>query len=106
MVRLSVSGSPSACATPNCTASRCARLSEAEVEQLGAHPRQHGVRGLQIAMHDVMTMGVLERVGDLDGAAEAVIRRDQPQMALHDRAPILRCELGEPCSTERDYKRE
>ena len=46
-------------------------LREAEVEQLRAVGGQHHVRGLQIAVNDSMTMGVVEGTGDLEAYVSA-----------------------------------
>ena len=49
---------------------RFPELREAEVEQLRAAGRQHDVGGLQIAVNDSMTMGVVEGTGHLRGVRQ------------------------------------
>src|SRR5438034_1686401 len=45
---------------------RAPELRQPEVEQLHAALRDHDVRRLQITMNDTVTMGLIERVRDLD----------------------------------------
>jgi hypothetical protein len=39
---------------------------EAEVEQLGAAPRDHHIRRLEVAMHEAGAMGGVQRVSNVD----------------------------------------
>src|SRR5262249_2399158 len=43
---------------------------QSEIEQLHARPREHDVRRLEIPVHDAVTMGVIERICDLDRIAQ------------------------------------
>ena len=51
---------------------------EAEVEHLGAGLREHHVRGLQIPVNDSLAMRGIQRVGNLDQAADRFSRAHRP----------------------------
>ena len=59
---------------------------ESEVEQLQTGLRDHHVRRFQIAMHDRLTMGLVERVGHLHGVANRLVGRQRSlQQAVRER---------------------
>ena len=56
---------------------RSGELRQPEVEQLGAARRQHDVARLEIAMGDALAVGLVERVGDLDGVRQRAVERQR-----------------------------
>ena len=63
------------------------QLRQPEVEQF--HPsrlRDHDVAGFQIPMHHTLPVGLVQRVGNLDGVFECLIER-QPSLFQ----PLLEC---------------
>src|SRR4029450_10173846 len=50
---------------------------ETEVEEFGTALRQHDVARLQVAVHDVAAMRLVERVGDLDTSLQRLRQRQR-----------------------------
>ena len=56
--------------------SRTLRLRQPKIEQFRARFGQHDVRGLEIAMDDARAVRLVERVADVDGDLQGVVRTE------------------------------